>query len=256
MRAIFLLLGVLGFSFTVEAAAPFDSKPAIPIYISISHEVDPRLGEQIPDILNSALKVVQSFPPRGYENNLFNWSVPRQILFGKNVSISVTLSHDPALEPLLSNAGANNMDMLTIAPMNSHEMSIIVVILADKVFFNAQRNEYPDAFSRLIVGLAHEIYGNVQHFLYFNLATATAQTMADRVAQQQNAFRASISFLHDLYNNQAFAMLPLSLQKGLIGRLPFEIHGYRSWLSAHPSAQKDPSCEKMLAAIKNLAESK
>lgn len=227
-------------------------EPALPIAMSMEKEVGSGLEQQLPNILNSAIAMVQMFPPKGYENNLFQWSSDRTILSGKNLTLTFATSKTESIAPILTNSNASGMDAFTLAAMDpvKKTMSIILVLLVDKIFYDAQRNERPDGFARLILALAHEIYGNVQHFLEFDLSTAKPQTMADRVQQELSAHRASLLFLGGFASDHRYESIPENIRKDLLNLLPLEIKAYRSWQNSHPSAALDPACEAMLESFK------
>lgn len=144
------------------------------------------------------------------------------------------------------------MDAFTVAPMNltRNSLSIYVMLLVDEIFYDRQGFERPDGFAHLVLALAHEIYGNVQHFLEFDMAKAKTQTISDRVHQQQKAFLASIMFLGNLSKDPKAKTLPYKIKKELLDLMPQEVQGYRSWQIANPSNKPDPACEAMLASLK------
>jgi hypothetical protein len=248
--------GVLSFlfSFLVIGASigAAEIRPALPINLSLEHDIGPKLSQELPRILRTALNVVQLFPPKGYENNLFNWSADPQILTAKTLNIIYAKTKTPWIAPLLANSNSENMDAFTIAPIDvtNKSMSILVVLLVDKIFFDRNGQEYENGFARLVLALAHEIYGNVQHFLQIGIGDAKPQTMEDRVNLERRAYRASLLFLAGVRDSDNFFNLPSGLRKGLMALLPSEVKAFRSWQRAHPSRALDPACEAILASVK------
>jgi len=247
-----MLVALLAFLVTSSAWSANEAAPALPIQIGYGEDLDAEFSKQLAGISQQALNFVRRFPPAGYENNLFHWTDDRKILDGKAMHLFFATTKTPLLKPLLQNSGSTNLDAFTMVPIDvkSKSMNIVLVLLVDKIFYDAAGTEHPDGFSRLVVALAHEIYGNVQHFLEFPIESAQKQTRGDRVRQELRAFRASLAFLGELRQNPTFATLPLKMQSDLLARLPFEIDGYRSWLRAHPSEAPDPACEAMLKSLR------
>ncbi|MGZ3721880.1 MAG: hypothetical protein ACXVA9_03045 [Bdellovibrionales bacterium] len=246
-----LLVALLS-TLSVNATVGSPPEPALPLQVALSGELNSNLREQLPGIFEAALTLVEMFPPKGYENNVFQWSADREILKGKNLSILFATKETPVIAPLLANSGAKEMDAFTMAPINPSEktISIVVVLLVDEIFYDSSGNERHNGFSKLVLALAHEIYGNVQHFLEFDTEGVKPQTRADRIKQEMSAYRASLLFLDGLANNPKFTTVPLSTRQGILKLLPNEIRAYRSWLNAHPSEAPDPACEAMLKARK------
>lgn len=221
---------------------------ALPITITYEPEVDDELADTVAGLINSSLTLVNAFAPKGYENNLVNWSADREILKNKTITIVLAKSNSESIAPLMQNSGAMHVDALSVAPINLQEQSlkIFVILLVDKIFYDAQGRERPDGFSKLTVALAHEVLGNVQYFLEMKVADAKAQTQTARAQQEQRAFRASILFLNEIATNPKAATLPPSIRQALLNFMPFEIGAYASWLMAHPSEKPDPACEALL----------
>jgi hypothetical protein len=190
------------------------------------------------------------YPPSGYENNLFTWSQDRRIRNGKSFRLYLTTSRNPTFAPLLNNSDPN-MDSFTTVQFNltKKKMPIFLVVLVDRVFYGKLGRERPHGFSKLVVALAHEIFGNVQHYLEFNIENARPQTIADHVFQQRKAFRASLMFLGRLRDSNEFSKMPASVQEGLLQLIPDELRAYRSWQRANPEITLDPACEAMLRSL-------
>jgi hypothetical protein len=254
------LMGLMGLSLSTAAQV----QPALPLVPGFEDEIYPEWRQRLTDYLNTALLLVQRFPPEGYENNLFHWSADRAILANKSIEIIWATSQTQVLVPVLasqpSNTDALTMAVLTKEKMPTKEketekekekMLILLVLLFDRIFYDPAGNERRDGFSRLIVTLAHEIYGSVQPLLEFKMAEARPQTVADRVDQARRSYRASIMFLGGLIRNSQFASLPKNLQEGLLNLLPDAIRGYRSWQNATKSGDLDPGGEAMLKSLES-----
>ena len=226
MRLAFLILYLFasGFSWAYD-------KPALQVSVSYENDLGPELRQQLTEIVPTAVNFVGQFPPKGYDNNLFQWIADREILKGKSLSLVVTTSKNPTLAPLIANSGSSNMDSFTMSPINFTDktMAIIVVLLADKIFYDGAGREARGGFSRLVLALAHEIYGNVQHFLEFNIENVQPQTRESRINQQKKSYQASIMFLGGVIESEKFPTLPPRVRDGLLSLLPKEIEGLRSW---------------------------
>lgn len=242
---VFMALATLNWCWAAE------NNPALPITMSMESDVHRETHQHLPAVLETAITFVRNFPPRGYENNLFSWSKDRKILNGKSLTIILTTSKNPALASLLAHSNSYNMDALTMAPVNttSKTMSILLVLFVDKIMYDSNGRESTDGFSKLVLALAHEIYGNVQHFLEFNIDNAKPQTWEDRVDQERKAFLASLMFLGSLRESDKFLSLPDGIREGLMRLLPSEIRAFRSWQRAHGSQIQDPGCAAMLKSI-------
>jgi hypothetical protein len=245
---VVLIVSLLLMSLSSNAA--IEPQPALPLRMSIEKDVDAKVGQKLGGIVQVALNFVRLYPPRGYENNLFTWSRSRKILNGKSFKLHLTTSRNATFAPLLKNSDPN-MDSFTTVQFNltQKEMPISLVLLVDRIFYDKFGNERPQGFSKLVLALAHEIYGNVQHYLEFNIENAQPQTIADRVFQQRKAFHASLMFLGRLKDSNEFSKLPANVREGLLNLIPAELRAYRSWQQANPDAALDPACEAMLRSL-------
>jgi hypothetical protein len=243
---------MLAFLFALTLNLPtsmaVEVQPALPLKLSVEPELEAGLSRQLPGIVETGLQFVRRFPPKGYENNLFEWSADRGILAGKTFSIHLAMSRSASIAPLIANSGSLGLDALTLAPINTDAktMAIIVVLLVDKIFYDDLGQERQDGFAKLVLALAHEIYGNVQHFLEFKIEGAKLQTMEDRINQELNAFQASLMFLCGLSGHSEFNSLPEKTRNDLLNLLPAETMAFRSWQRAHPTNKLNPACEAML----------
>jgi hypothetical protein len=229
-------------------------RPALSIQILAESNLAPNLDRELPIILRSALTVVQMFPPKGNENNLFKWSANGEILTGKTLSIAFSMSKTPLIATLLANSSSSNIDALTVAPINVTDktMPILVILLVDRIFYEPDGREHPYGFSKLVLALAHEIYGNVQHFLEINIDGARPQTMGDQADHERRTFRASLLFLGGVRDSEKFSTLPEHLRKGLMALFPAEIKAYKSWQRIHGSRAPDPACEAILSQFERV----
>lgn len=144
------------------------------------------------------------------------------------------------------------MDAFTMAPINrdTRTMMILVVLLVDKLFYDEFGHERPDGYAKLTVALAHEVLGNVQHFLHTRFDDLKPQTMQDRIRQERKAFQASIMFLNEILVNPKASTIPPLIRQKLIHLMPQELAAFESWLRAHPSETPDAACEAMLQTWK------
>lgn len=238
----------------IQLSTAAAASPAVPIKLA-SDDVPLAMEQNLRPVLDSALAFVRMFPPPGYERNLFNWNAGRKTLRGKSVTLVLATSKTETFAPILRNGGMVSMDAFTMAPVKVDKtMPILVVLLVDKLFYDSRGQELKHGFARLTLALAHEIYGNVQHFLEMDLRHPKPQTMAMRVAQERRAFQASLQFLNNVMSNKTFASLPESVRKGLQATWPSELMAFQSWLKAHPSEKPDPACEAMLQSLEKNSD--
>jgi hypothetical protein len=241
------MLSVLLWSLLTSAAwGAEEHGPVLPIGISGEQDFHPVQVMQLSNVTKAAIRVVRMFAPREIKNHLFNWTGARRLIKGKRIEIRFATGRSPWLQPLL--AGASDSDAFTVASVDlkNRRMRIVIVLLVDRLLYDPSGKEHPDGFSRLVVALAHEIFGTVQDCLEDDFDTLKPQTAADKVKLELRSYRASLSFLRGLKKNPAFGRLPAEMQVGLLGRLPPEIKAYRTWLKAHPGESPDPACGEML----------
>lgn len=132
------------------------------------------------------------------------------------------------------------MDAITLTPINTTKktMIIIVCLFADRLFFTPFGQERKGAFSRLVVALAHEIYGNVQSFLEMPLENQELMTPTLRQDLEIRAFTRSVAFLEGLFENPLFLRLPSKTQADLRALLPREQSMLQSWETGNARACK------------------
>lgn len=235
----------------VAVSPAWAANSALEIHTRNEADVPAQLRSQLHGILSASLNFLAAFPPKTLPNNLFSWEADRAPLAGKSLTLIFATTRNPTVAKVLS-ADSVDMDSLTIGAgdLDTKTLNIYVYLLVDKIFYDPLGREYTDGFSRLTVALAHEIYGNVQHFLPFDLKTARPQTIADRVRQQRNSFRASLGFLAELRERPEFKTLPPSVQKGLHTQWPLEVIRYLSWQNSQSLEDPDPVCEALLASYR------
>jgi hypothetical protein len=217
--------------------------PALPIGISAERELNPEGVTHLIAMTKSAVEIVIKFAPRGMKNHLFHWTGRKKLLEGKSIEIRFATSRTSWIQSFMT--GTRDSDAFTVSEVDlaNRRMRIVIVLLVDRLFYDSSGNQHPDGFARLVLALAHEIFGNVQDSLEDDFDKLRPQTDDDRIKLELRAFRASLSFLRGLKKNPAFRRLPKDLQNGLLGRLPSEIKAYRTWLNSHSNESMDPECE-------------
>lgn len=166
------------------------------------------------DVINSALVVVEMFQPEG--DDLFNWTGDRAVLKDKTFEIYYTNSNDEYINQLIiNNEGLmpdNNTDATTVlARAENNDIRIFLCLFKDRIFWDENRAERADGFTRLTVALAHEIYGNTQMHLRHDCSTNSTTTLPSRKQEEINAFTTSINFINKVLD---------SLKNGTLSSLP------------------------------------
>lgn len=186
--------------------------------------------------LDASLTAVEAFAPSYMLSHFFKWQGDSTVLERKTFTIAMVHSSSSLLDHSRKVAGGfhPDLDAFTQANVNKKDntMGVVLVILADKIFYDDNGFERKDAFARLVLALAHEIYGNVQMYLEKPLdGSLKPETREDRVANEISAFSASIRFLENLSTNQIFQSLPDKIKDDFKRLLVSEREGLRSWKS-------------------------
>jgi hypothetical protein len=123
------------------------------------------------------------------------------------------------------------MDSLTLIAIEpaKNKMQIWIIILVDRIFYDDKKAERKDGFPRLVVALAHELYGNVPHYLEETSEKMEEMTLAYRARVQVESYKTSVRFIEELRANPRFPELPESIRTGVLALLPREKEGLRSW---------------------------
>jgi hypothetical protein len=224
-KIIYLILFVV----SVGQAAP---APALPIKVGFGHDFPNEFEQQVLPIVESAIHFVATFPPKKLSNHLFDWQRSRMILRGKTFVISITDSRTPITEFLKLGPGGipKDLDAVTVIPINFTQRSLQIhtLLFVDKIFY-LNGAERPDSFARLVIALAHEIYGNVQRYLFHDILESKPMDLEMRARAEVEAFSTSIRFLEDLKKDPKFATLPPKIAQDLMNQLSRERAGLESW---------------------------
>jgi len=213
------------------AISQADGKRSVSVELAIDKTIERSLNQSLRSIVEAALQFVSEFPPKSTPNNIFNWVADDKLLAGKNVSIVLTHSDSRFMDqfgiPAIGELDPK-VSSVTIAPVNKEkrEMPIRVLLFIDKLMYDSSGNEDPHAFSRVVVALAHALYGNVQRFLMQDIDTIEPMTLNLRIAGEMDAYKKSIEFLEQLISNRKFQELPASFQEGLRLGLTKEKEGF------------------------------
>ena len=164
--------------------------------------------------LNAALGIVKSCQPS--EDNLFNWKGNRAVLKNKTFEIYYTDSDDGYLTKKVTEAKTTitkSTDALTLflTPKDKTTTNIFLCILSDRIFFDENNKERVDGIARLTVALGHEIYGNTQMYLEYDLSTASTKALPSRKQSEIKAFTAGINFINRVlysFKNGALSKIP------------------------------------------------
>ena len=109
-------------------------------------------------------------------------------------------------------------------------MEIQVMLFVDRLFYDESGKERVDAFSRVIISLAHEIYGVVQQYLSLDYKQVKPMTLEMRAKAQVQAFETSVLFLEELLKHPRFTDIPQKVRSELEILLLREKKGLDIWL--------------------------
>lgn len=146
------------------------------------------------NIVNTAITFVSIFQPE--ENNFFNWTETRETFKNKTFSIYYTTSTEERLRNILSldKKEYQETDAVTIFLGETMQTcQITICLFVDKLFFDEEGNERKDGFSRLVVALAHEIYGHMPTYL-----KVTEYLPSSLKVEEISAFTKSVAFIERL----------------------------------------------------------
>ena len=150
------------------------------------------------DVLDTAVDLIKAIQPKG--DYLFNWKGDRTILANKTFEIYYTFSDDKYLSSKIAKTGATmagHADSMTLMMQDKEKGNLIMLCLfADKIFFDKNGVERKDGLTRLTVALAHEVYGNVQMYLNYDLSPTSTKKLPTRKQSEINAFTTSVNFIN------------------------------------------------------------
>jgi hypothetical protein len=179
---------------TQGAASASQPKEALIPVLTVSPDLS-QLRDGIVPIFEVALNLVRANPPR-MGRHLFLWSQDRRMLKGKKLTFILSTSNDSSIPGELRNLwNSKGHDAVTFAsPGKRGEVDITVIIFADKLELTKSGI---DSFSKLVVTLAHEIFGHVQDHLE-SQGLYRAKDKKQYVDDELRAYDASISFVESL----------------------------------------------------------
>lgn len=151
------------------------------------------------DVLNTVLPLIKAIQPGGVDY-LFNWKGDRTVLANKTFEIYYTTSDDEYVKTKIAKTGATKAEqadaMTLLLGNNEKEKLIMLCLFEDKIFFDQNGTERKDGLARLTVALAHEIYGNVQMYLKYDLSPTSTQKLPTRKQSEISAFNTSVNFIN------------------------------------------------------------
>jgi hypothetical protein len=113
----------------------------------------------------------------------------------RKVHIVLSTSADPEVENACNQTGMYGSDALTFTTEVGGELVTFIFLLVDRLVFDEEGKQRPDAFVRLLTALAHEFFGTVPSHLKLRLGkrdkTSAEQGRLDEIA----AFETSVAFL-------------------------------------------------------------
>jgi hypothetical protein len=179
----------------------------------------------ITDIVNAAFGVVESFPPEG--DNIFCWKGSRETLEGKRVVLYLTESTSPLVAKVFASRGdpainVNTFDgdsLTAVMALKKGDVTITVMLLLDRLFFSQGTTgnyERPDALVRIMIALAHEIYGNVQADLQSKFVKGLPTEPFNLNRRELASFRASLDFIDRIEKSDAFIKFPFKVQSDFV----------------------------------------
>lgn len=214
---------------------PGKAAPALPITFSWRDSIPEGHRQEYLDILNVALVMVGSCPPK--EDNLFQWRGDRTVLAMKRFQFLFTTSDDRFFDRpctyILGGLSPTD-DALTVAygAEDCEHIQIVCALFLDRVFFDEGLRERPDALTHATIALAHEIYGNVQMVLEREYGQERQFSMQDRVLAERRSYQAGIDFLERLKETPIFLQLPEKTRIDLEAALVRERESLAYWTRA------------------------
>lgn len=175
-------------------AGEMAANPALPWSTIFHDDVPPSIHPQLESIAGMGFAALQALAPPG--DNLFHWTGPRDKTSQKKEVVFVFTNFATVASSAIGRELSPDSDAGTLMVGNPGDVTIYVFLFVDRLFYAlGGLVERPDAFTRFQVALAHETFGNVQHFLELDLTAAPAPTEAFRFAMEIRAFEAGVAFI-------------------------------------------------------------
>lgn len=193
-------------------AAEMAANPAVPWSYLFWDDVPEALQISMDPIVRAALGSLQAFPPPG--DHLFHWLGPRALPAQKKEVVFVFTTFPTVAAMPVGRSLSVDGDAGTLLLGEPGNVQVLVFLFVDRIFYDfGGFFERPDGYTRLLVALAHETYGNVQQFLELDLTKVeTKQSLRHRFEMEIGAFRAGIRFVE--------AFQALLRKRPMDGRLP------------------------------------
>ncbi len=194
------------------------------------------LDQPFRQLVNSALMGLQNYPPQG--NHLFKWLGSTETLRNKEVLILLTDSFDDILadvtrqQPqwIFPETSSATVHAVSTATKDREASSYIIVFLfMDRLYFDEAGQIRTDAFSRIMVALANEIFVHVKYYLEYDLASAKPMFWQEQRQMQIQASRGTIAFIHRILRSEGASVLPGKNFLDLSGLIPIEESHLRGW---------------------------
>ena len=226
-----------------ETSKPKTATPTPPL--TPTPDVDPnfKLGQGTPigispdygplknnkDLINTLLSGVSQYQPA--HKNIFDWPKDRPALKDTKVSLIVTMAKDIPAEVRASLPNDEAGDAFTVALGKGKDQQIAVFLIADRIFYDANSNEKPDATVRALTAMSHELYGNVQTYLEAAESKSFDKPI-DRKDMEIRAFKAGIDFLERFAASDKFKTMTPKIQSDVKATIEREKKGLLSWQTA------------------------
>jgi hypothetical protein len=180
-------------------AGPLVANPALPFGLTVWDDVPAPLQEQVRSYTELAIAALQKAAPSG--DTLFHWQGSRDTVKQKKDVVYVLTTY-PAVKslPQVGQSIYPGSDAGTLMMGNHGDIRIYVFLFVDNIFYDfGGLLERPDGLARLFVAMAHETYGNVQHFLEMDATKVPGRpTELMRAEQEIRAFQAGLDFIDRL----------------------------------------------------------
>jgi hypothetical protein len=197
----------------------------------IDYTVDYGPLSQNKQIVQTSLMLAEAYRPEG--NSVFDWKKPPLDPNKVEYSVIFIESKDKIYQDIMRQDGGRTRPpeaiTATIQDPKTGKYLVATLVVADKVFFDAQGREREDALARLSTYLAHEMHANATSILekIADGVDLTNPANLDRRADELKSWQAGIDFIHRA--TAAGSIVPAGTKEKLRNLLPEEEAGLRSW---------------------------
>lgn len=157
---------------------------ALPLHITVLDNPQQPITPAQRRVVDLAIRLVKTRPPKHLPNHIFDWQGNRQILAGKQVRL--VFMHIPE-EGFPRDTGM----MLTSSSLNvdqpTGEIVISIFVFVDRNLYFPNGQTKPHGLMSTMISLAYELYGTLQWYLHLSNAELRLLIAEDDLHQQRMA---------------------------------------------------------------------